>query len=119
MTVPTELVPRCPRCGRPMTMNLRADDTFVEDGGWQRACERYQEFQRRHEGMKIVYWEIGVGYNTPVIIKYSFWRMTAKNPNSTYVCMSRSHADCPDEIRERSICIAGDANQILRSVAER
>ena len=118
MEVPTELVPRCPRCGRPMTMNLRADDTFVEDGGWQQACERYHEFQRRHDGMKIVYWEIGVGYNTPVIIKYPFWRMTAKNPNATYVCMSRSHADCPDEIRDRAICIAGDTNEVIRSLAD-
>ena len=114
MSVPTELVPRCPRCGRPMTMNLRADDTFVEDAGWRQASGRYQDFLRAHEGQRIVYWEIGVGYNTPVIIKYPFWRRTAQNPNATYVCMSRSHADCPDEIRGRSICLAGDAHEILR-----
>ena len=116
MTVPTELVPRCPHCGRPMTMNLRADDTFVEDTGWRQASGRYQEFLRAHDGQKIVYWEIGVGYNTPVIIKYPFWRLTAKNPNATYVCMSRSHADCPDEIRSQSICLAGDANEILNAL---
>ena len=118
MTVPTELVPRCPRCGRPMTMNLRADDTFVEDAGWHEASERYRAFLRCHEGGKLVFWEIGVGYNTPVIIKYPFWRMTAKNPNAVYVCMSRSRADCPEEIRERSICISGDAREILRAARD-
>ena len=116
MAVPTALVPRCPRCGRPMTMNLRADDTFVEDAGWQRSGSRYHEFLRRHEGMKVVYWEIGVGHNTPGIIKYPFWRMTAGNPRATYVCMSRSHAYCPDEIRARSICLNGDTKATLAAL---
>ena len=119
MAVPTELVPRCPRCGRPMTMNLRADDRFVEDAGWQRASDRYREFLRRHEGLKVLFWEIGVGYNTPVIIKYPFWRMTARNPEACYVCMSRSSADCPDEIRERSICLNGDTGAILAQLAQK
>lgn len=116
MTVPTELVPRCPRCGRPMTMNLRADDAFAEDAGWHAASERYRAFLRRHEGGKLVFWEIGVGFNTPVIIKYPFWRMTAKNPNATFVSMSRSHVDCPDEIRDRSILLAGDTGELLREL---
>ena len=116
MTVPTELVPRCPRCGRPMTMNLRADDTFVEDAGWHRANDRYREFLRRHDGQKVLFWEIGVGYNTPVIIKYPFWSMTAKNANAAYVCMSRSHADCPDELRGRSICLNGDTTQFVEAL---
>ena len=76
MTVPAELVPRCPVCGAPMSMNLRADDTFVEDDGWHQAAARYEDFLRRHAGAHILYLELGVGGNTPVIIKYPFWRMT-------------------------------------------
>ena len=116
MAVPSELVPHCPRCGRPMTMNLRADDTFVEDTGWQRASNRYYEFLSKHKGQKIIYWEIGVGYNTPGIIKYPFWRMTAENPEATYVCMSRRYADYPDEIHEKSIGIAGNLETILKAM---
>ena len=116
MEVPTELVPRCLVCGRPMTMNLRSDDSFVEDEGWRQANERYREFLRRHEGMKILYWEIGVGQNTPVIIKYPFWRMTAKNPQAVYVCMGHSHAYAPREIEKRAICIEGDADAIMNQL---
>ena len=76
--IPAALVPRCPVCGRPMTMNLRADDSFVEDEGWHAAAGRYNDFMRRHEGQHILFLELGVGGNTPTIIKYNFWRMTAK-----------------------------------------
>ena len=113
MEIPTELVPRCPNCGRPMTMNLRSDDSFVEDEGWHRASERYHEFLRRHEGMKILFWEIGVGQNTPAIIKYPFWHMTAKNPHAVYVCMGHSLAYAPREIERQAICIEGGANAVI------
>ena len=88
MRVPTELVPHCPVCGRPMTMNLRADDTFVEDEGWHAAAGRYADFLRRHEGLRVVFLELGVGGNTPGIIKYPFWRMTRDNPQATNVCFN-------------------------------
>ena len=68
MRVPTELVLRCPFCGRPMTMNLRCDSTFGRDEGWYAAAGRYQDFLRRHEGMRVVYLELGVGGNTAAII---------------------------------------------------
>ena len=113
MRVPTELVPRCPHCGKPMTMNLRSDDSFVEDPGWHDASVRYRDFIRRHIEGKVLYWEIGVGHNTPVIIKYPFWQFTAKNPEATYVCMGRSHAYCPDDLKEQSICINGNAAEIF------
>ena len=82
MRIPSELVPRCPHCGKPMTMNLRADDSFVQDEGWYRAAERYSQFQKDHRGMRSLYLELGVGYNTPVIITYPFWKMTRQNPES-------------------------------------
>lgn len=80
MKIPSELLPVCPHCGKPMTMNLRSDDAFVEDEGWHRAAERYADFLRTRKGQKILFLELGVGYNTPVIIKYPFWQMTAKKP---------------------------------------
>ena len=113
MIVPTELVPHCPHCGQPMGMNLRADDTFVEDDGWHRAAERYENFLRTRAGQHILFLELGVGYNTPVIIKYPFWRMTAKNPDAVYACLNYGEAYAPDEIKRKSICINGDIGEIL------
>lgn len=112
-SIPTELVPRCPHCGRPLTMNLRCDDRFVEDEGWHTAAERYSEFLRRHEGQKLLFLELGVGYNTPVIIKYPFWRMTARNPDATYVCINRGDALCPNEIKDQSLLFDDDIGSVL------
>ena len=113
MKIPTELLPVCPHCGKPLTMNLRSDDKFVEDEGWHRAAERYENFLRTRACGKILFLELGVGYNTPVIIKYPFWQMTAKNPNATYVCINQGQATCPLEIRHKSICINDDILSII------
>ena len=113
MEVPTELLPVCPHCGRPMTMNLRSDDKFVEDAGWHRAAGRYADFLRTRDGQKILFLELGVGYNTPGIIKYPFWRMTARNPKAIYACINRGQAVCPGEIEKRSICMDADIAEIL------
>ncbi len=112
MKIPTELVSVCPYCGKPLTMNLRSDDKFVEDEGWHLASERYQNFLRTRANEKILFLELGVGYNTPVIIKYPFWQMTAKNPNATYACVNNGQAVCPPEIRHKSICIDVDITEI-------
>ncbi len=118
MTVPAGLVPRCPVCGAPMSMNLRADDTFVEDNGWHTAARRYEEFIRCHEGEHILFLELGVGGNTPVIIKYPFWRMTYQNPRAAYACINLTEAYCPKEIAKRAICIEGDIGSVLKKVRE-
>ena len=107
--IPSSLIPHCPVCSKPMAMNLRSDDTFVEDEGWHAAAARYQNFLAQHEGDRVLYLEIGVGGNTPVVIKFPFWRMTAENPRATYACMNPGEAFAPTQIAERSILIDADA----------
>ena len=114
--IPSELVPKCPVCGKPMSMNLRCDDTFVEDEGWHMAAERYENFLNSRKNQHILFIELGVGYNTPVIIKYPFWQMTAKNPKAVYACINRQEAVCPKEIQRQSICIEGDIGKILQNL---
>lgn len=116
MKVPTELIPHCPVCGKPMTMNLRADDTFVQDKGWYQAQSRYQDFLRRHDGLRVVFLELGVGGNTPVIIKYPFWKMTAQNPKSVYACLNAGQAFAPKEIKAQSISLNQDISSALAQI---
>ena len=113
MRIPGGLVPRCPVCGEPMSMNLRADDTFVEDEGWHKAAERYADFIRRHERARVLYLELGVGSNTPGIIKYPFWKLTARNPHAVYACINRGEASASREIAGRSVCIDADIADVL------
>ena len=116
MTVPSELVPRCPVCGKPMSMNLRADDTFVEDEGWNKAASRYEDFLNKNKDDRIVFLEIGVGGNTPGIIKYPFWKMTYANPKAVYVCINKGEAEVPGEIEKQSICVNNDIYEVLKSL---
>ena len=116
MKIPTELLPVCPHCGKPLTMNLRSDDRFVEDEGWHEAAERYDHFLRTRARGKMLFLELGVGYNTPGIIKYPFWQMTATNPKATYASINQGQALCPQEIRQRSICIDGDIGETLAAL---
>ena len=116
--VPTRLLPVCPHCGRPMTMNLRCDDKFVQDEGWHRAADRYENFLRTRARQKLLFLELGVGYNTPGIIKYPFWQMTMKNPKATYACLNAGEAYAPEEIGARSICVNGDVGETLDRMLE-
>ena len=116
MKIPSELVPRCPVCGAPMTMNLRADNTFVEDEGWHKAAGRYDDFIHRHKGMKLLFLELGVGYNTPGIIKYPFWKMTVENPDATYICINAKDAVVPVELEYQSVCIEDDIGEVMELV---
>ncbi len=113
MEIPTELIPKCPVDGSPVTTNLRADDGFVEDEGWHKASAAYSDFLRRHEALHVLYLELGVGSNTPVIIKYPFWQMTSANPKAVYACLNFGESYCPKEIENQSICIDGDIDEIL------
>ena len=115
MTIPTELIPRCPVYGGKVTMNLRSDDTFVEDDGWHEAAERYENFLRTRKG-KVLFLELGVGYNTPVIIKIPFWNMTAQNPEATYACVNQGEAVTLEAISNRSICIDGDIGEVIEKL---
>ena len=114
MRVPNELIPVSPDNGGSVTMNLRIDDTFVEDAGWHDAADRYAAFLESNKGTHILFLELGVGSNTPMIVKYPFWAMTAENPNAVYACLNYDEAVCPEQIRERSICLDGDSGELLK-----
>ena len=116
LKIPSELIPKCPVCGAPMTMNLRCDNSFVQDEGWYAAANRYQDFIRRHKGMHILFLELGVGANTPAIIKYPFWQMTAQNRHAIYACINYGEAITHKEIKEQSICINKDIGAVLENL---
>lgn len=116
MRIPTELVPHCPKCGKPMTTNLRADDKFVQDEGWYAACKRYEKFLNAHKQGNVLYLELGVGYNTPAIIKYPFWRLTAQNKRAVYACINYGEAFCPEQIQKQAICLNSDIAEIIEKI---
>lgn len=116
MKIPSDLIPKCPVCGAPMTMNLRCDNSFVQDKGWYSAASRYEDFIRRHKESHILFLELGVGNNTPVIIKYPFWKMTTKNPKAVYACVNHGEAYCPQQIKKQSICFDMDIAEMLENV---
>lgn len=116
MKIPEALVPYCPHCGAPMTMNLRIDGTFVQDEGWYHAFNSYNDFLKKHENLKVLYLELGVGSNTPVIIKYPFWNMTSKNKNAVYACVNYQEAFCPPQIEKQSICIQEDIRKVIQNL---
>lgn len=118
MKIPTVLIPKCPVCGAPMTMNLRCDNSFVQDEGWYAAANRYDDFIRCHSNSHILFLELGVGMNTPAIIKYPFWQMTAQNPNAVYACINLIESYCPNEIARQSICLQGDIGNILYTITK-
>ena len=114
--IPSELIPKCPDDGSDVTMNLRADDSFVEDEGWHRASAAYADFLRRHERLHVLFLEIGIGMNTPVICKYPFWQMTNDNPKAVYACLNFNEAYCPVQIEKQSVCINGDSGDVIKQL---
>ena len=113
MRIPSELVPKCPVCGGLMAMNLRSDETFVEDEGWHAASERYADFIRRHLNGKILFLDLGSGGNTPIVFKIPFIQWTMQNPNAVYATVNLGEAFTVDQIRDRSIVIDGDIGEVL------
>jgi len=116
MRIPTALIPKCPDDGSDVTTNLRVDDSFVEDEGWQKASAAYSDFIRRHKDLHTLYLEIGVGANTPVVIKYPFWAMTSANPGATYACLNYNEAFCPEQIEAQSICVNADTWEVFKKL---
>ena len=116
MRIPTELIPKCPDDGSDVVMNLRSDDSFVEDEGWHRASAVYADFLKKHENDHVLYLELGVGSNTPVIVKYPFWQMTLTNDKATYACLNFSEAYCPEEIAVQSVCLDGDIGKTFEQM---
>lgn len=116
MTIDSSLIPYCPKCGKPMTTNLRADDSFVQDDGWYKASNRYQDFIQRHKNLNIVFFELGIGQNTPVIIKYPFWKLTGMLDKASYICINLDDAYAPSDIRNKSICINDDIGKVLEKL---
>lgn len=116
LKIPSSLIPYCPKCGAFMTMNLRCDQTFVQDEGWDQGKFRYNDFINKHRDLKIIYLELGVGQNTPVIIKYPFWNYTNSNKKATYVCINYGESFCPDEIKKQAILINGDIDQVINDL---
>ena len=116
MRIPAELIPKCPDDGSDMTNNLRIDSSFVEDEGWHTAAEKYSEFLEKHKNNHVLFLELGVGGNTPVIVKYPFWYMAMENKKAVYACVNYQEAFCPNELEERSICIDGDIGEVLKEI---
>ena len=116
MKIPTQAIPYCPHCGALMSMNLRIDDTFVEDKGWYQAAKCYHEFLKSHKKQHILFLELGVGNNTPGIIKYPFWNMTLKNKHALYACINVQDTYYPKEIKKQTICIQEDIYKVIKDL---
>lgn len=111
--IPTNLIPRCPKCGKPMTMNLRCDDMFVEDKGLKEAQNRYINFIKNNKNKKILYLEIGVGYSTPVWIKYPFMNFVYSNKDARYVVINKENEKIPYEIKKQTLVIKDDIGKVI------
>lgn len=118
MEIPLELIPRCPKCGKPLTMNLRADETFVEDAGWHAASKRYSAFLQNYRDRSVLFLELGAGYNTPGIIKYSFWQMAYRLREAVYACINQGEAYAPAELGTKALCVDEDIGKVLRTLAD-
>jgi NAD-dependent SIR2 family protein deacetylase len=111
--IPSELVPKCPVCGGEMDINLRKDEYFVQDEAWYQACYNYNSFLEEVKGKKVVFMELGVGFNTPGIIRYPFEQMTFRNPNATIIRLNRDFPDGVVGNRHKTIAFDEDMMEVI------
>ncbi len=116
MRIPSELIPYCPVCSKPMTTNLRKDNTFVEDEGWHLAAKRYESFLNSAKDSNTLFLELGVGMNTPGIIKYPFLQMNALWENSFYISINMSKSYIPQDYTNRTLLIECDIADFITEV---
>lgn len=116
MTIDASLIPKCPICGRNMTMNLRSDDSFVQDDGWVKHANLYENFLNRAKGKNLLLMEIGVGYNTPIIIKYPFEKTTCSDDKTYLIRINKDYAFCPKEIENKTVLFDEDVKSVLESL---
>ena len=114
--IPSELVPKCPVCGGNMAMNLRCDNYFVEDEAWHEAADRYAGFLEQHKDKKVVLLELGVGFNTPIIIRFPFEKMVRENSSYSLIRMNMDEAVVPESFGKRAIGIGGDMAKAITDI---
>ena len=114
--IPSNLVMKCPVCGGNMDMNLRKDANFAQDENWYRQSKRYSEFLARAKNVVLL--EIGVGFNTPGIIRFPFEQMTANNEQITLIRINKDYPLPMLEISSKTISFDEDTNKIIEDLKE-
>ena len=116
--IPTELVPVCPVCGEKMEVNVRIDANFVQDENWYKQDKRYGEFLDKSQDKNLLLLEIGVGFNTPGIIRFPFEQMVYDNVNTHLVRINKDYAFASKEIEDKTILFNEDTNKIVEDLKE-
>lgn len=116
--IPSELVPICPVCGGKMAMNLRCDQYFVEDEEWHEAADRYAGFLSENRNKKVVLLELGVGFNTPVIIRFPFEKMMREQESYALIRLNKEEAVVPESFGKRAVGIGGDMAATIAKIRE-
>lgn len=114
--IPTELVPHCPVCGGKMTMHLRCDNYFVEDEKWHESADRYADFLEQNKDKKVVLLELGVGFNTPVIIRFPFEKLVRERDKYSLIRLNMNEAVIPESFKKRAVGIGGDMAEAVNDI---
>ena len=117
MSLGASLVPICPVCGGEMAPHLRADERFIENAAWQERSAAYLQWVNASAGGALALLEIGVGYNTPGIIRYPFERLAYARPGVTLIRVNRDAPQGVPENRDKTIAFAEDAKVVIEALA--